>query len=76
MTVGELRRILEELDSSLTIVLQKDAEGNSYSPLADTWTGHYVPLSTWSGEAYDSQEEAQDDTGDDGVSALVLVPVN
>jgi hypothetical protein len=50
MTVGELRRELDNLDPELLVVLQKDSEGNGYSPLSDFEVLNYVPETTWYGE--------------------------
>ena len=53
MTVGELKAILEVLDQSLPVILSKDSEGNSYSPLAG-WNADYLyePNNSWSGDLY------------------------
>lgn len=89
MTLGELRekleRIPKEYDGCL-VVLQKDAEGNGYSPLAgvdeDTI---YVPDSTWSGDVYslhwtaedaDMTEEEWEEFKVGGDRAVVFYPVN
>lgn len=68
MTVKDLREILDTLDPELEIVLQKDSEGNGYSPLYKFYEGHYTPYNTWSGEF--SCEEAT------GIPAICLVPAN
>lgn len=34
ITVGDLIEQLQTMDKNLVVILQKDAEGNGYSPLA------------------------------------------
>ena len=71
---------LQQVDGDKLVVLQKDGEGNDYSPLygVDDACG-YVPYNTWSGEIYEFGELVDDeDTYDGGdiVPAFVLYPVN
>lgn len=73
MTVAELRKALESFDDDRLVVLAKDAEGNSYSPLSDLEAGLYQPHTTWSGDVFLFPESA---AGDDVVPAVVLGPVN
>lgn len=58
-------------DPARMVIVQKDGEGNDYSPLAGFWVGKYIPSSTWSGEMNDGLAE-----GAEGDKALVLYPVN
>ena len=61
MTVEELIEELMGLDPEMEIIMQKDSEGNGYSPLAGADPdGIYVADSTWSGEVYDSNWSADD----------------
>ena len=84
MKVRELREKLAKEDQDREVILQLDAEGNSYSPLSSWWTGSYKTKSTWRGEAgvegplLPSDKEAGYSEEDivDGVPALILVPVN
>ena len=88
MTNGELKKMLNKYPDNLEIILQKDTEGNSFSPLDSEWQGTYVPDSTWHGEAYlDSldkdnmeqgfgPEDVRDPNHGDNKAALFLVPVN
>jgi len=46
MNAGELIKYLKGFDPETEIVLQKDSEGNGYSPLAGADDGYYVPDST------------------------------
>ena len=50
MTVAELIAKLQELPADSEVIVQKDGEGNDYSPLADVYEGGYMADSTWSGE--------------------------
>jgi len=50
MTVKELIELLEKEDPDRIVVMAKDSEGNSYSPLSDLGTGIYKARTKWSGE--------------------------
>ena len=84
MTVAELIEMLKGFGPDRIVVMQKDAEGNGYSPLVSTWAGKYRAETTWYGdvglEALDDELREQGFTEEDvmtsGESALVLVPVN
>jgi hypothetical protein len=73
------------------VILQKDVEGNGYSPLDGMAETMYLAESTWSGETYMTDEQLQtklrtdpggrwsveDDGAPEGsVRAIVLWPVN
>lgn len=86
MTVAELIAELQTMDPTRVVVLQKDAEGNGYSPLqgADD-NAAYGAHSTWTGDV-GRQTLSDDDRSngyDDGdlapagaVPCVVLYPVN
>ncbi len=78
MTVKELRTYLNKLDESmddLQVILQKDSEGNGYSPLAGADDDCiYEPDNTYSGIVY-SSEDAEEE-GVEGDKVLVLYPTN
>jgi len=84
MNAKELIDYLKGFDPETEIVLQSDAEGNGYSPLAGADDGYYVPDSTWSGDFYDPSYTADDCCMDDDEFAemqnrprsIVLYPVN
>jgi hypothetical protein len=84
MNTKQLIEYLQQFPDDTEIVLQKDAEGNGYSPLAGADHGYYVPDSTWSGDFYDKNWDASDCGMDDeyweniynGPSTIVLFPVN
>lgn len=70
MKAGELMQLLG-LDPNAEVILQKDAEGNGYSPLAGLDAKCvYVPNNTYSGEVYEASE------GDKRPRCVVLYPVN
>lgn len=46
MKVKELIKILQSEDPELEVMLQRDPEGNGYSPLYGWWTGSFDK--TWS----------------------------
>ena len=85
MNVGELREAIKDLPDNVQVILQKDAEGNGYSPLegADS-SCVYEPDSSWSGEVK-STDWTADEAGVDEEEweeilkkprCLVLYPVN
>lgn len=92
MTVGELIDFLATQPRDRKVVLEKDAEGNGYSPLSTADEGLYVADSTYSGEMHPTPEnvarwvaEGHGQAGDwgdwsdddEGVErVIVLGPVN
>ena len=85
MKVSELIINLKNLNQDSEVILQKDAEGNGYSPLSVIdGDAVYIPDSTWSGDVYDMTWSAGDACMDDdewrGVQAMprcvILAPVN
>ena len=93
MTLDDLRKALASfarLPGSTPVILQKDAEGNGYSPLAGGEEAMYLPLSDWSGEVHLTPEglaeklaesnslydEEDDAPPEEAVRAIVLYPVN
>lgn len=87
MTVQELIDELEGMDPDRKVILQKDAEGNGYSPLrgADD-NAVYVPRRSWCGQVWHERltdnlqemgfTEADVYDGEDGDAAVVLHPIN
>lgn len=83
MTVKQLIEELNGHDPERIVVMSRDAEGNGYSPLAESTTGAYAPETTWYGEVgleKLTQENIADGYGEedvvDGQPCLVLWPVN
>ena len=67
MKVRELIEELSKLNPEFDVIMQKDGEGNSYSPCAGVDITHYMPETTWSGEVSDETPDK---------NAAVLYPVN
>lgn len=84
MNVSELIEYLLGFDPETEVILQRDSEGNGFSPLAGVDVGYYVPDSTWSGHFYDPDWTDEDNCMDDDEFAemqnrpksIVLFPVN
>lgn len=51
MKAKDLIKILSA-NPEAEVVMQRDSEGNGYSPCDGAWNGHYVPETTWFGEAF------------------------
>lgn len=85
MTVKELIIELQSFYPDTQVILQKDSEGNAYSPLSGVEGENlvYVPDSTYSGGVkfkkftpeLRQQGYSYDDVGD-GESCVVLYPIN
>ena len=69
MNVGELIEKLQQVDPATLVILQKDSEGNGFSPLADVDPGFYEAATTWMGEVYEYKQG-------ESVPCLVLSPIN
>lgn len=91
VTVKALREALAELPDDLLVVISRDAEGNSYSPLAmvdfeETDGGLiYSAETTWMGEVSSPRFRAEvreeglnpgSGVEDDEAACIVLVPIN
>jgi len=86
MKVQDLINQLESMDPDSEVVLSRDGEGNSYSPLSSLWNGAYTPETTWCGEVHltclDDDDRAQGYSEEDvrtpgehgTVAAVILVP--
>ena len=61
MKVKELIEHLTGMDPEAEVIVQKDAEGNGYSPLyvVDD-AAIYVPETTWSGDVFNTTWSAED----------------
>jgi hypothetical protein len=78
MTVRELIHHLQTCTNlDAVVILQKDAEGNGFSPLREfrendpAGVDRYFAETTWSGEVYPADEAPSG-----GVPCITLVPVN
>lgn len=83
-TAGWLHDFLSGIPRDRKVILQKDAEGNGYSPLSDAGEGMYLAETTWSGEMYATPEDiaadaafTEADSAPDGAERVVILwPVN
>ena len=85
MKVKELIAELQQMDPEAELIVQKDAEGNGYSPLAGAdHEAVYIAETTWYGEVYDTTWTAEDADMDEDLweamlkkpRCVVLFPVN
>ncbi|MET8113801.1 hypothetical protein [Streptomyces prasinus] len=87
MTLDELRAELAKLDhlpGDTPVILAKDAEGNSHSPLTEVEHAMYLAETTWRGEHYMTEAARQtqadpddyDEAPDGSVNAVFLWPTN
>jgi hypothetical protein len=86
MTVKDLKDLIHNLPDEMEVILQKDAEGNGYSPLSEGYTGIYAADTTWYGDVFletytfedvgfDTEEEWEAYKSKMGRS-LILRPIN
>lgn len=83
MKVKELKRLLRHIDGELIVIMSKDCEGNSFSPLDNIDDSmNYIAENGWSGELgvdeltpeLKEMGLTEEDVG--GKKALVLWPVD
>ncbi len=75
MTVKELIEVLSGFSPDKEVILQKDAEGNGYSPLAGADDDAvYVAETTYSGTVYSKDEK--EEYAPNGEQVVVLWPTN
>lgn len=61
MKVKELIEILKNLPKNTQVIMSKDAEGNTFTPLDEVETNNiYVPESSWYGNIYHESWSAED----------------
>ncbi len=79
-TVKELIEILSSLPEDSVVVLQKDSEGNGYSPLAGGEAAKYLPETTCNGEVPCSEDieggEYEEEDIAKMLNCVVLWPIN
>jgi hypothetical protein len=85
MNVKQLMDALAGLPDDMEVIIQKDAEGNGYSPLYEVDPDAvYIPETTWYGDVYGTEWSADDAcmTEEEWAEilekprALILHPVN
>jgi hypothetical protein len=69
VTVKQLIAQLSALPPGSIVIMSKDGEGNSYTPLADLGEAIYRADSTWSGELVSEEDREKEDK-----KAVVLWP--
>ena len=61
MNIKKLKEIIANLPDEMEVVLQKDSEGNRFSPLLNTNPNSiYIPNNTYSGTVYSTEWTADD----------------
>ena len=82
LSVADLIKKLKKVDQNRVVILQKDSEGNGYSPLHDFWTGAYDETADWDncvGLEKLTDEDRKDGYEEsdivDGVPAIILTPL-
>jgi len=86
ITVAEFIEELKKMPQDSILVMQKDSEGNGYSPLAGaddkavyqeetTWSG-YVYDTEWSADDAGMDEEEWEEFKKENPPCVVLYPVN
>ena len=61
MNVKELKELINDLPDNMEVILQKDAEGNAYSPLNSGNSNRiYLEYNLWSGDVYNINWNADD----------------
>lgn len=85
MTVLQLKAMINHFPDDMEVIIQKDPEGNAYSPLSDLHRdGIYVPENAWSGGVYNVNETADEHCLEEGEwnemknqpRVLTLIPIN
>ena len=79
-TVKELIETLSALPPDSVVVLQRDAEGNGYSPMAGAEAAKYMPETTWSGECPHPDDIENGEYEEEDVAkmldCIVIHPIN
>jgi len=84
MKVKDLIAKLVTLNGNMELIMQKDGEGNAFSPLEGIDDSYvYIPDSTWGGEVFTLNRDDDPDMNDEEWEALngkprcvILYPVN
>ena len=78
--INEIIDILQKMQKDhgdVDLILQKDSEGNGYSPLCGLEAVHYISLNSYTGDVLDEEgyEEVMEERYP-GHNAIVLYPIN
>lgn len=61
MNVKRLKELINDLPDDMEVIVQKDVEGNEYSPLSDVDSNAiYLVHTSWYGDAYSTNWSADD----------------
>ena len=61
MNIKQLKEVIVNLPDEMEVILQKDSEGNGYSPLSGVdGDAVYIPETTWYGKVYSMGWTADD----------------
>lgn len=62
MTVSELIELLQTLPQQAQVIVSRDSEGNSFSPISPSWSkGVYFPDTSWTGDFIVQPPNVEDD---------------
>ena len=75
MTILQLKNAIADLPDDMPVIIQKDAEGNGYSPCvgASGEDAFYIPDGSYSGTVYNAEDIKEFDD-DEGIQVCVLWP--
>ena len=78
VTVAQLIKQLSKLDPKAVVILQRDSEGNGFSPLVGAEAAKYRAENKWSGEVPhpDDLEDMDEEDKKGLVDCVVLWPTN
>ena len=85
MNVKQLKEAIKDLPDDMEVLLQKDSEGNGYSPLRGAAPDCiYVADNRWEGQVYNTDDSAADNCMEEneweelktGPRSLILHPIN
>ncbi len=85
MNIKELKEAIGNLPDDMEVIIQKDSEGNDYSPLRGVDPDAvYIPKTTWYGDVYSMNWKADDACVTDEEweeiksksRSLILYPIN
>lgn len=78
MKIKQLIEELQKLNPEFEVILQRDPEGNAYSPAAGVGEAFYTAISSWSGECHhpDDVQEMNEEERKKLETVVVLWPVN
>lgn len=76
MNIKELKEAIANLPDDMQVILQRDSEGNGYSPLCSLDSDAiYTPTNSWSGDVYYMEHGLNIDCKSKP-NALILAPIN